>query len=523
MRTYEDAMATLFGRDSLTQLNPLMRETYEVLVRDVWSLYDQAAADHLGPPPELLVIYSPHSYPHILRFGSQDVLVYDQHLGQYLNMLSRLVLSDGSATQVKRYLQKLYASRYFIKGMFEASATMATEYIWGVRNAGAEESDAKTGALKERHVLLQEMFVMAHELAHVAMRRSAALRDYAEHYVDMAHEFDELFTLRSGERKIRKRMRKDLLAARRRIWPEASGPVPHVGRVSGGPYLGDRVAMDSLTSSASLRLEYMCDCLATEAVCNLNSEGAGPAGVVGAVEACSAALLAVRLLRGVDDKVEGRVSEKAALIAEESIARMTLFRRFTSVLAYGLVADEDLGFCNQVRAAVTHWNREFARVVGDHELFFFEPELELSRYSEGRGQRAAAQFLSKRATAIPGLLGFTPMFMSDSNEEYAECMNQIHARIFGSLDLTESRLFDSIPHGLALKIGRELLEHRSRDWVPEELLLHLAREGEFMPEAVQHALVAALELEPDPVGGVDSLLLRALAVSLREEAGGDEI
>lgn len=125
----------------------------------------------LGDHPTLFVTYSADRKCELITLGSQNYLVYDQYLGQSFNRLNRIQFATHSAAALSQaYACKFIAERLLCLGLPAPAAFFA------LASRGLEEDAHAKGnpfavptEIESVRVCLtgaQELFVMAHELAH---------------------------------------------------------------------------------------------------------------------------------------------------------------------------------------------------------------------------------------------------------------------------------------------------------------------------------------------------------------------
>jgi hypothetical protein len=125
----------------------------------------------LGPPPELFITYSSDRTCELIRFAKSTYLVYDQYLGQSFNRLNRIQYAlHGTQMLSQGYACKYVAERLICLGQTGPAAffaMVASQFEQNVKAEGdpfrlpKKDDDAWVGFTGT-----QELFVMAHELAH---------------------------------------------------------------------------------------------------------------------------------------------------------------------------------------------------------------------------------------------------------------------------------------------------------------------------------------------------------------------
>jgi hypothetical protein len=166
-----ERLHVLYGRDAFVRVEPVLAGNYEAICAAAW---DALVTTHVGngreepvlPCPQLHVVHSMISRAASTREGKVWSLIYDQHLGQILSQLTRLVHGQALTEAVDAYLHKLFGQRLLVAGEIVGALAM-----W-VRSQEGELMPTESGEqLIERLELVcaQEAFVIAHELTHVLL------------------------------------------------------------------------------------------------------------------------------------------------------------------------------------------------------------------------------------------------------------------------------------------------------------------------------------------------------------------
>jgi hypothetical protein len=132
------------------------------------------------PLPELKICYSLHRFSEIARLESKYYLIYDQYLGQTLNMMNRIMFIHGDPAKkpaeepgvevsvVDCYIKKLLAEAFLTNGKLLTAIICAGSYAI-LRSQGETEGLKKENKSPKRaaYTAVQELFVIAHEIAHL--------------------------------------------------------------------------------------------------------------------------------------------------------------------------------------------------------------------------------------------------------------------------------------------------------------------------------------------------------------------
>jgi len=125
----------------------------------------------IGPSPELCITYSSDRKCELITVNQTDYLVYDQYLGQSFNRLNRIQYAlHGASMLSQAFASKFLAERLLSLGQTGLAAFFALVAQQFQRNVKVDGDPFKLSKTVEdiRHGLTasQEIFVMAHELAH---------------------------------------------------------------------------------------------------------------------------------------------------------------------------------------------------------------------------------------------------------------------------------------------------------------------------------------------------------------------
>ncbi|WP_426256982.1 hypothetical protein [Sphingomonas sp. DC2300-3] len=178
-------------RSPQTYLAATRRLRDEFVARGYYAKLHQsirAAMAGFAPLPDLHVTYSTERTCETLDLTGGRIVIYDQYLGQTFNQLNRLHLNGSDPEDMTTYGCKLLAERAQLLGCLEQSLAFAAAYR--VRQHEASNAHREDRDLKKRleWTLIQESYVVVHELFHSVLHRdpawrAAAIRDArADHY-----------------------------------------------------------------------------------------------------------------------------------------------------------------------------------------------------------------------------------------------------------------------------------------------------------------------------------------------------
>lgn len=145
----------------------------EALVAQYQNHYQRIKAQvrSFGGYPKLFVTYSSERRCELVQLGGNLHLVYDQYLGQSFNRLNRIQFAKHSPD----LLSMAYACKFVAERLVTLNA-IGPATLFGLmgrqfeqnahENGGPFESHGEDEVLRHQMIVAQEMFVMAHELAH---------------------------------------------------------------------------------------------------------------------------------------------------------------------------------------------------------------------------------------------------------------------------------------------------------------------------------------------------------------------
>jgi hypothetical protein len=127
--------------------------------------------------PKLNVVYSSGRKCQALPFGGRNHIIYDQYLGQTFNKLTRVFFNSTSSFDAYLYGLKILTEILRIRGRLDLALFTAVAYsmtAWsgiekdftGQITAFADSEDTLDPSVRKLVVLIQECFVILHELIH---------------------------------------------------------------------------------------------------------------------------------------------------------------------------------------------------------------------------------------------------------------------------------------------------------------------------------------------------------------------
>lgn len=159
--------------------------------------------------PPLVVTYSTSRRSEIVTVRKRDYLVYDQYLGQTWNILNQIYFNSGDSLHVQTY-----ACKYLAEGLRDRCN------LNGAKGFAVIYADLKSSHplpldnvdKRAMYTLAQETFLIAHELAHLALRyNDETLKVFVEGAREIVQDVLHRYTLTSPD---------DKLTAKRYGFPE---------------------------------------------------------------------------------------------------------------------------------------------------------------------------------------------------------------------------------------------------------------------------------------------------------------
>ena len=353
---------------------------------------------------ELRVLYTPLAQADTFTLATKRYVIYDQYLGQVMNRLNRLLFEDATIQETDTYLSKIFAVRCLAAGQPATALGYAMLYFGGqdhlTRSQGGPLSTIRlvfTG--------IQEVFVLAHELAHCVVKAGGdpILKALAWYVTSMRIEAQEVD---SATRPAAEEVARDIVADQRAAYERRYGPVAdeeEAERVDAEARASfSRLAPQVSSFEGQLRQALADPVLATECLCDgiafsLCAEWAREhtdLSKVGALRAAFVGLHHVRLLRAIDLSVAHGADGELEGIAETQ-TRVTLARLICRIFLWlpkmGSVVDtervgddewsEDLRLLGE---GLRFENERYAAILNDEVIFgsyqhAVEPKLEALR------------------------------------------------------------------------------------------------------------------------------------------------
>lgn len=114
---------------------------------------------------ELKMVYSTNKTAETIKINGKNYLIYDRYLGQVFNMLNRLHFNSSEPDEAWYYSYKLLAEEFQLSGRPDIGLILGLAYSENIDKSSTYKID-KDLPNRTSYTLLQETFVMVHELIH---------------------------------------------------------------------------------------------------------------------------------------------------------------------------------------------------------------------------------------------------------------------------------------------------------------------------------------------------------------------
>lgn len=115
--------------------------------------------------PLLKTCYTSERTCEFVAFGDQEYIIYDQYIGQTLNMFNRIFYNSTDKFDSIVYAYKCFAEIFHYMGNIKMAALCAHAYILNRGEAKSFKKDVDINK-RIRTTLLQEKFILLHEIYH---------------------------------------------------------------------------------------------------------------------------------------------------------------------------------------------------------------------------------------------------------------------------------------------------------------------------------------------------------------------
>ncbi len=149
----------------------LLTDAYHYVEERYTVPYDKLSKEKDVPfdYPELVLCYSlKKTCEHITINEGDSFLIFDVAIGRFMNNMNALVLGENvSKSNIEMFIKKCYAEAFFSKGNL-FGACIYKLYVDQIKKRG-EEAEIKKDLMNPKRVLmvlLQELFILFHEVSH---------------------------------------------------------------------------------------------------------------------------------------------------------------------------------------------------------------------------------------------------------------------------------------------------------------------------------------------------------------------
>lgn len=115
--------------------------------------------------PELVVCYSTERTCEFVSINEKDYIIYDQYLGQSINMLNRIYFNSTDKYDSLTYAYKVLCEICHYSSKIELSKLLYTSYVLNKDNHISYKQN-NNYAVRSEYTYFQEFFVLMHEVAH---------------------------------------------------------------------------------------------------------------------------------------------------------------------------------------------------------------------------------------------------------------------------------------------------------------------------------------------------------------------
>ncbi|HEU5156042.1 MAG TPA: hypothetical protein VFU43_03535 [Streptosporangiaceae bacterium] len=419
--TNEWLISAAYGTDCRKRVSPELSAFYSSAVERLWFRLGESFAPSPMPQPVLEVVHSLVARPTVFRSDNSETLVYDQHLGQICNRLTRLALEDAPVQAVDQYVYRLFAQRSFVAGKFRSAALFGLLAKAQSADSWAPSLDSAALVGCSRLVAAQETFILGHELVHSHLSQNKGgpnerVSWYADlmssvhkapfHHADFPNVSDPDQIVSVFDQEYADSIRSAL--QRRGV---SDMDIPSKVRKPGetASLLGTRERMAEILSSNSELLE--------ECVCDAFAVIAGSKVLVrhglNILDVASGAVLALhhlRLIQFLDRVASNRlgIDDIPSLFSlsdsfAQAVARVSMLRAFIVAI---LVMNKEAEVAQAVHRRLIDLNRIHATVIFDQVLHCMDFPATRSRLGEIPEVAESVEDLEADWKALKSLLGF---------------------------------------------------------------------------------------------------------------------
>lgn len=312
--------------------------------------------------------------------NNEKYLIYDQYLGQAFNMLNRIHFNSDEPKDAEYYSFKLLAEEFQLAGNQEASLICALIHITESPKYDSYKKD-KDIADRLSYTLLQETFVIAHEIGHYifSKKKDTKIIDlYKSHLVDLINDqnqdiseinfTDTYLTDRHKSLYKGKGTYKDFLSK------DQIEEFAKDARIDQEKHILESVRL--INTNGNLIEEIICDDIAVKLILSITEKEFG-VSIEKTLDALYIGMMNLRLLGIISRQVKDFEDNKSELqdYFKTSMIRLVSFRNKANY-HYGVhLKDLKKGF--EIQEKLTASNIRYSSIISDNVLFATQDKLEL--------------------------------------------------------------------------------------------------------------------------------------------------
>jgi hypothetical protein len=359
-----------------------------------------------GSFPDLFLAYTPEARVETLEIGGDQMIVYDQYLGQSFNRLNDFALAEWPQSYVIQWGFKHLAVALAGFGDTDAAgAALLCSQVWPVEGRPYERSrELRPG--RSMVTAIQEHFVLAHECVHAAIagRAGEVMGPEVSEMIDEVAAFLDAYE--PDLQAFNELMIRDEMRAVQALSEDKRGNLDDLEellrtRREKGAAAQDRSVAEMLARNPGLREELLCDQVAASfVVAKFSKHGADLPTILASILHGFHNLTSLNLIRGIARKWCGRShdSDLDSVVVRKGIWR-TVMREFE--------APPELS--EEVHERFVEITELHARTVGDHFVFILPYEFDrlMAKMGSEKFDREstldAIRAIASQATEMPAV------------------------------------------------------------------------------------------------------------------------
>lgn len=145
----------------------------ELIYRGIFSTLIQKANLGSLSTPSFTICNSINRIAEYMKTDSEDIIIYDQYLGQTFNKLNKLYYEQDGTSETVTYLLKLYSEFHYLLSDIKTSGYFALQHL-SKKTQEAKKKSVSNDTRTDRAITtnIQELFIIAHEIAHYKFSNS---------------------------------------------------------------------------------------------------------------------------------------------------------------------------------------------------------------------------------------------------------------------------------------------------------------------------------------------------------------